>query len=60
MPNRRLMDAVSGSVGVAETCALCGGVYRATEPAMGRFGLCQGCRAEAVLLSGSGDPRASA
>lgn len=60
MPNRRLMDEVVAAAGHAESCALCGGMFRATEPAQGRFGICPGCKSEAVVLSGRVDPRATA
>lgn len=59
MPNRRQV-VVPDANGVASTCGVCGGLYRTSDAPEGRFGICPGCRSEAVLLSGMGDPRASA
>ncbi len=59
MPKRRI-PTVEEPFGLAETCAVCGGLYRAVEPLMGRYGMCPGCKSQAAHLAGVGDPRATA
>jgi len=53
----RRQAQVGPALGVAATCALCGGVYRA--PAEGAR-LCPACEAEATRLAAVGDPRVTA
>ena len=57
MPNRRQM--VLPTPGVAATCAVCQGVFRAAETPEG-LALCPACRTEAQRLAAHGDPRAEA